>query len=107
MEDLRIIRSKDSPLDSEMIAIEAMRRSKLLQAEDDQIEREKMRRYEAMKSDPLWDLKLTIAEKEKELEALKENLYQRSTELSMQKFEQAGIRFVESSSGARIKFLGR
>jgi len=108
MEDLRIIRSKVSPLDTDKIAINAMRRSRELELEDERIEREKMQRYQAMKSDPLWDLKAEITETEQKLKALKEELYQRSTKISMREFREAGVMFIESSAETpHIKFLGR
>ena len=59
----------------------AKQRSKFYKLGIESKKREKMAQFLAMRNDPLWYLKAEIAEKEKELQALKDELSRRSAGL--------------------------
>lgn len=91
------------------IEAEARAKSRQLEAEDNQIEEQKRLYLEKSRNDPLLFLRVEIEREEQKLLDLKKRLYEAEKEQYERLWEERGIQFIESSSssGSKIKFLGR
>jgi len=87
----------------------AYEKAKQLELEDERIEEEKRLYLQRihLEDDPFIFLRIEIEREEQKLKDLKKELYEAEAELKRLEWERRGIRFVESSSGSEIKFLGR